>query len=235
MTTTSEQYRHGSGHGGAVENRESATALRRTAGVLRLAAGLLVLGAIGTQIADLVVNRAFEPEEYFSYFTIQSSLINIVVLLTGGVLALRWREDPELYTAVRMSTVAYAVVTCVVYNLLLRGLPPEGFVGVQWPNEVTHVWIPILVVADWLLSPGRAPLAWGRIWLAIGYPLAWLAFTLVRGVLTGWYPYPFLEPDGPDGPVSVIVYIAGITLFILAVSVVAIGISRIRVWNTAAE
>ena len=210
---------------------EGATALRRVTGILRIAAGLLVLTAITTQIVDLVVNDAFEPDEYFSYFTIQSSLINIVVLVVGGLLALRWRDDPELYTAVRMSAVTYAVVTAVVYNLLLRGVPTDDFVGVQWPNEVTHVWIPIVIALDWLLSPGRVALAWGRLWLAIGYPLLWLAFTLVRGVLTGWYPYPFLEPDGPAGPLSVIAYIVGITLFILAVACVCIGISRIRLAN----
>jgi hypothetical protein len=211
---------------------EQAGGLRRLVGVLRVAAGALVLAAITTQIVDLVVNDAFTPREYFSYFTIQSSLINIVVLVVGGVLALRWREDPELYTAVRMSAVTYAVVTAVVYNLLLRGVPTDDFVGVQWPNEVTHVWIPVVIALDWILSPGRAALGWGRLWLAIGYPLAWLGFTLVRGVLTGWYPYPFLDPDGPDGPTSVIAYIVGITLFILAVACVSIGISRIRVWNT---
>jgi len=208
-----------------------ATGLRRITGLLRIAAGLLVLVAITTQIVDQVVNDAFAPGEYFSYFTIQSSLANIVVLVTGGLMALRWREDTELYTAVRMSAVTYAVVTAVVYNVLLRGIPAEGFVGVQWPNEITHVWIPVVIALDWILSPGRAALAWGRLWLAIGYPLLWLAFTLVRGVLTGWYPYPFLDPDGPAGPVSVIAYIVGITLFILAVACVAIGISRIRVWN----
>jgi len=231
MTATSNPNQNPAAPSASLLAPESATAARRVAGVLRLAAGMLVLAAIVTQIVDLVLNDAFEPHEYFSYFTIQSSLITIVVLTVGGLLALRWREDPELYTAVRMSAVTYAVVTAVVYNLLLRGIPTDDFVGVQWPNEVTHVWIPIVIALDWILSPGRAALAWGRLWLAIGYPLLWLAFTLVRGVLTGWYPYPFLEPDGPDGPTSVIAYIVGITLFILAVACVSIGISRIRVWN----
>jgi hypothetical protein len=230
MTTTSDQNRDNARLPDA-RLPEGSGALRRVTGLLRIAAGLLVLTAITTQIVDLLVNDAFQPEEYFSYFTIQSSLVNIVVLVVGGLLALRWREDPELYTAVRMSAVTYAVVTAVVYNLLLRGVPTDDFVGLQWPNEVTHVWIPIVMTLDWLLSPGRAALAWGRLWLAVGYPLLWLGFTLVRGVLTGWYPYPFLDPDGPDGPTSVIAYIVGITLFILAVASVAIGISRIRVWN----
>jgi hypothetical protein len=207
--------------------RDPATAGRRITGALRLVAGALVLLAVGTQITDQVINDAFEAGRYFSFFTVQSSLINIVVLGTGGVLALRWRRDPELFTAVRMATVAYAAVTAVVYNVLLRGLPSDGFVGLGWPGELLHVWIPAFIVLDWLFSPGRPALGWGRIWIAIGYPLAWVAFTLVRGVLTGWYPYPFLDPDAEAGPESVIAYIVAIALFIIAVACVAIVVSRV--------
>jgi hypothetical protein len=206
--------------------RERSTGPRRLFGVLRLLAAVAVVTALSAQIADLVVHDALEPQNYFSYFTVQSSMANVVVFAVGGVLALRWREDPELFTAVRMTIVAFALLTGLVYNVLLRSLPPEGYVGPAWPGEVMHVWIPIVIVLDWLVTPGRPALAWGRVWLALWYPLAWLAFTLVRGVLTGWYPYPFLNPDGPNGPVSVVVYVAVLFALILASASVAVAISR---------
>ena len=28
---------------------------------------------------------------------------------------------------------------------------------------------------------------------AFAWPLAWVAYTFVRGAVTGWYPYPFLD------------------------------------------
>ena len=205
---------------------DGSLAARRTFGALRLIAGAAVLTAVVTQIADQLAAAAFVPAQYFSYFTVQSSLVNVVVLFVGGWLALRRRRDPELFTAVRMATVAYAGVTCVVYNALLRGLPVDGHVGPSWPGELLHVWVPIFIVVEWLLAPGRATLGWGRIGSAVVYPLAWLAFTLVRGVLTGWYPYPFLNPDGPDGPVSVIAYVVAISAFIIGVAFVAVAISR---------
>jgi len=222
MTTTSNPTREL-----ALATREPATVARRVFGVLRLIAGATVLAAIVTQIADQLAGDAFTPEEYFSYFTVQSSLINVVVLLVGATLALRWRHDPELFTAVRMSTVAYAAVTCVVYNVLLRNLPDDGFVGLAWPGEVMHVWIPIFIVVEWIVAPGRAPLGWGRVGTAAVFPLVWLGFTLVRGVLTRWYPYPFLDPDAPDGPVTVIAYVVAISAFIIAVAAVAVAISRV--------
>jgi hypothetical protein len=124
-----------------------------------------------------------------------------------------------------MSTVPYAVVTAVVYNALLRGIPTVGYEGVQWPNEVLHVWVPIIIVLDWVLAPGRPTLAWKTLWITAAYPLAWVAFTLVRGFATGWFPYPFLEPA--TGFVSVCGYIVGIAVFIIGVGALAVWVSRV--------
>lgn len=189
--------------------------------------GLFVLVTVSIQIADRVLNNAFDPSEYFSYFTIQSGLINIVVLLVGGAMALRMRRDTVLYTAVRMSTVAYAIVTAGVYNLLLRGVPYEGFQGLQWPNEVLHVWVPIVIVLDWLLSPGRPALPWSALRIPIIYPVLWLVFTLLRGAFTATYPYPFIDP-ATAGWGSVVAYIAGLSVFILGIGALCIVYSRRR-------
>ena len=205
---------------------EEATSARKTVGVLRGAASLLVLAAIITQITDQLGAEVFVPSEYFSYFTVQSSMMNVVVLAAGAILAFRLKRDTVLYTGVRMATVTYAVVTGVVYNLLLRGLPPTGYVGVQWPNEVEHVWIPLYILIDWLFATGRARLAWTWVWAAIAYPLAWCAFTLLHGAATGWYPYPFIDPTGPGGWPSVAGYILGIAAFIIGLAFLAVFYSR---------
>ena len=194
--------------------------------VLRIAAALAALAAISTQVTDQLLNDVFTPTEYFSYFTIQTTLMHMVVLSVGGVFALRHPLDTPLLTAVRMCMVTYATVTGTVYAVLLRGIPQEGFIGIQWPNEVIHVYLPLVVAADWLLAPGRRRLPWRRLWTAVAYPLAWVGFTLVRGSLTGWFPYPFLQPGQPGGWPSVGGYIVGIAAFVVAVGSVAILISR---------
>ena len=207
---------------------ERPTPFRRLVGVLRILLAALVLTAIITQITDQLLNNAFDPASYFGYFTIQSGLMNVVVLAVGGVLALRLAAEPELLARVRMSTLSYAVITGVVYNLLLRNLPPDGsFVGISWPNEVLHVWAPALIVLDWLFAPGRPALAWKRIWFALVYPLTWLAYALLRGTFTDWWTYPFLNPGEPGGWPSVLMYIVVIAGVIVAISAVAIGLSRI--------
>ena len=59
----------------------------------------------------------------------------------------------------------------------------------------------------------------------VSYPLAWAAFTLIRGPLYGWYPYPFVDPK--NGIPSLIGYIAGLSVFIVVLATLAILRTRI--------
>ena len=203
---------------------------RRIVAVLRLVAGVALLATITIQVTDRVVNNAFDPWEYFSYFTIESSLINIAVFFVGGVMALRLATDTRFFTTVRMATLTYAVVTAGVYNLLLRNVPYAGdYVGLQWPNEIIHVWVPLFILLDWLFSSGRPALPWSSLRLVVVFPVAWLLYTLMRGAASGGriYPYPFLDP-ATAGWGSVIGYIVGLTAFLLAIGALAVAYGRTR-------
>lgn len=216
---------------GAVEPTPSTVILRlrHVAGILSIIAGVSVLASIVWQVSDQVAAGRFMPDEYFAYFTIQTAMINIVVLIVGGILAFRTPIDPPLYSAIRASVFAYAVVTGVVYNLLLRGIPnDDGYVAPPWPNENLHVWIPIYIALDWLLNPTRSRLRYSTMWLAVSFPLIWVGVTMVRGALTDWYPYPFLEPFGPAGVPGVVQYVVGIAVLIIALAALAVAITRLH-------
>lgn len=203
--------------------------LRHIAGIVSIVAGFVVFFALVTQITDQISVGRFEPTQYFAFFTIQTAMINIVVMIAGGIMAFRLERDTRLYTAIRASIFSYALVTALVYNVLLRDVPnDDGYVGPVWPNESLHVWIPIYIALDWLLTPGRVRIAWSTLWLAVSYPLIWVGVTLLRGSVTGWYPYPFLEPDGPHGVAGVVVYVVGIALFIIGLAAFAVVINRVH-------
>jgi hypothetical protein len=187
--------------------------------LLNFVAATAIVAAITVQITDRVLNNAFIPEQYFSYFTIQSSLANIFVLVLAGIVGLQSVRDSGAMVALRANFVAYSIITGAVYNVLLRDLPAaEGTYAspIQWPNEVTHVWIPLYFALDWILNPHRHKLPGWTMLVGIAIPLAWFAFTLTRGELTGWYPYAFLNPDGPTGWTGVWIYAAGIGVIIIA-------------------
>jgi len=204
--------------------------LRHIAGVSSIIVGLIVLTAMITQITDQIAFGRFEPTEYFAFFTVQTSLINVVVLLAGGVLAFTMVRDTRLYTAVRASAFAYAIVTGVVYNLLLSDIAnADGYVGPVWANQAQHVWVPIYFALDWLLTPGRVRIGWSTVWLAVCFPIIWVIITLARGeFIDGWYPYPFLDLNGPAGVMGVAIYVVAIAVAIVVLTVIAILINRVH-------
>jgi hypothetical protein len=215
--------------GGAATGSPSSSATvrpkaRRVTAVVRAAAGVTVIAALIFQIVEKTVNNDMIPDQYFMFFTVQGAIVTIAVLLWGSHIAWRHPVDPSSLTVARLAVLAYAVVTAVVYNVLLRGIPDEGFVTTPWPGEIMHVWIPIFIVVDWLLAPGRGAVQWKALGVVVVYPLAWVAATIVRGALTNWYPYPFLNPD--TGWASVATYIVGIAAFIIAIAALGILVAR---------
>lgn len=208
---------------------------RRVFALSRLVAAALILFAIIFQITDLMLHDAFSPGQYFAYFTIQSSLINVVVLAVGGIASSTSDRDTELYTRIRMAALCYAVMTAAVFNLLLRGqsVTDGHYPGLDWPNEIMHVAIPIFLVLDWLFAAGTHRLRFTALWTVVSYPIAWAAFTLIRGALGGWYPYPFLDPSKVGGYLGVTGYVVGIAVFILAIAVGAVAVGRVSARRSA--
>jgi hypothetical protein len=89
-----------------------------------------------------------------------------------------------------------------------------------------------MVVLDWLLFDAHTPLRWRNALLWVSYPLAYLAFVLVRGLVVKGpfqypylhYPYPFLDVDHLGyGGVLQNVLIYGIAFWLLGLVFVAIN------------
>lgn len=142
-----------------------------------MAVFLLVLSAEVYLI--VVLGDRFNLANHLGYFTVLSNIFAACVALLGVF--------RPVSAQIRGAAVLYMTTTGIVYAILLRG------VDVQTPayaNWVLHVIVPILVVAEWLLAPERTRRA--SLWLS--FPLAYLIYTLVRGPIVGWYPYPFLDP-----------------------------------------
>jgi len=197
--------------------------------VAQLARSIQYTSAGGGSVAGLLVN-------FFSFFTIDSNVLGLVVLAIGAVLlVVRRGDDPGWFTALRAAAVTYLVTTGVVYNLLLRNIPlPQG-TTVAWSNEVLHVIAPAYLLIDWLFAPGRTPLRLRTVWGIAAFPIVWAVYTLLRAPIaadpvTGkqpWYPYPFLNPvTSPNGYLSVAFYVVLIAVVILAAGYGVVWISR---------
>lgn len=187
---------------------------RKLRGSLDIGMGILIILAYIDLISGQLAEGTFMPERHFAYLTNQTSYSNIVVLLAGGFLAWSRATDTVLYATVRANFTVYAVVVGLVYNWLLREPDHFGF-----HNEVTHVAVPIYLLADWVIRSRRPRIGWNTVWIGASYPLAWALITLVRGQIVDWYPYFFLDPTGSLGWSGVAAYVIGITgIFLVAIA-----------------
>lgn len=211
--------------------------------VLRVAVAVAVVAAIAAQLnqslanwtAAGVTNLALSVVNFFSFFTVESNVLTVVVCLVGAffLIARKSGDDPVWFNGLRAAVATYMVVTGIVYNLLLRGIElPQG-TTVPWSNEVLHVVAPLWMLIDWLLAPGRRELPWKAILGIVAFPLVWVVYTLARGPLTPdemraesfWYPYPFLNPNlSENGYLSVAFYVL---LIAVVIGLTAAGVVRV--------
>ena len=210
--------------------------------VFRVLAAALIVAAIVAQLqrsyanwtADQVQDIGFQFVNFFSFFTIESNVLSIIVLLIGALYALTKRPDSVWFNVFRGSVATYMITTGVVYNLLLRNVElPQG-TTVAWSNEILHVVAPIVLLIDWLFAPSRLAMASKAIWVIISFPLVWGVYTLIRGPLAfderlerNWYPYPFMNPEtSANGYLSVAFYMILIAVVVGAVGAGVIWLSR---------
>ena len=117
----------------------------------------------------------------------------------------------------------YLTVTLVVFALLLADTDVDT--AIPWVNTVVHQVFPLAVILDWLIDPPGEPITFRRSLWWLAYPLAWVAYTLVRGPLAGWYPYPFLDPANGGYP-TVALYVVAILASGIALCAIIAGVSR---------
>ncbi|NKQ34192.1 MAG: Pr6Pr family membrane protein [Chloroflexi bacterium] len=155
---------------------------------------MLALIALAAQLMQSIGAQR-STVDFFSYFTIQSNLIAVGVLLWVALKPVKG-PGPLSRDLIRGAPVLYLTITGVVFFLLLSDLP---LVTVPFANTVLHKLMPVVMVADWLIDPPSEALSFRQATAWLIYPLAWLGYTMLRGPLVGWYPYPFLNPAVAGG------------------------------------
>ncbi|MET0590275.1 MAG: Pr6Pr family membrane protein [Naasia sp.] len=168
--------------------------------VVRVLRVIVGAGAVVTVIVNMGIvaslPEGLDVAEYFSFFTNLTNLLAGVVFIISG---LRTRSRlPRWWDGLRGAVAVYLALTGVVFALLLAGLPSAGTIT-PWVNAVVHQAMPIIAVVDWLLIPAAVRAVWWRPLAWLAYPIAYLAYTLIRGAFVSWYPYPFLDPTLEGG------------------------------------
>lgn len=161
-------------------------------------------------LCALLVQFVHSPDivGFFSYFTIMSNTCAAGIFLYIGL-----KKKNEFSVGLEKffgATVVYMSITGLGYWFLLRNvIYPEM---IPWVNIVLHAIMPIAVLVGWFVYEHKHVLnsKLASLWLI--FPFIYLVYSLVRGVWTNWYPYPFFDPRLPSGYAGVFVYVVCFTL-----------------------
>lgn len=190
----------------------------------RLFFGTLTLIAVIAQLLQVFEKPNASLVNFFSFFTIESNIFAAGLFIVSGMLLLQNKSVQKL-NWFRGAATLYMVTTGTVYVLLLSGLEESLQTTLPWVNFILHYLFPIIVVADWLIAPPKKKLTSQQALLWLVFPLLYVAYSLLRGHITAWYPYPFLNPtDG--GYISV-----AITAIVIAFGMLGIAwiLQKLRV------
>lgn len=169
--------------------------VKRTAAALLAAIGwvalvLQYLLQLRVATGDLGLTMLEANVRFVSYFTIQSNIIVAAVLTAYalGATGEKWLARPFVRSAVAV----YIAVVGLIYTLVLRDLwHPQG---AQWLADVAlHDVMPLAYLLFWFVAMRKDGLHWRDALLWLIYPAAYLAAILLRGQLSGFYPYPFID------------------------------------------
>lgn len=191
--------------------------------VYRIGFSLLSLVAIAYQFIHSVdINPDFSVGNFFSFFTIESNILAALTLLAFGFGRVG-RPSSRTAEVIRGAAVLYMVTTGIVYGLLLSGYTSELDTATPWVNNVVHRIFPVVLLVDWLIAPPAVRIAVrdALVWLI--FPLLYLAYSLIRGPIADWYPYPFLDPDRGGG-------YAGVAATCVAIAVGIVTLTWLVTW-----
>jgi hypothetical protein len=197
-------------------------------GSFRLLIGVALLGSVAWQVLDRLANNIFRPTEYFAYFSIVGSIATGVLALVTGAYLLLSKSETKFLNIARLSAAVSMVVIGVVYHALLADAAGDVRDGdYAWPvlpNEIIHTYAPIAVAIEYLVALKSPKLRLrAALWVTV-FPLAWLAFSIVRGLATDWWPYWFINPNGEGGVGTVLFYVSAITIFFITLGFLIQGL-----------
>lgn len=128
---------------------------------------------------------------FFSFFTILSNLLAIFcfaarVFTRCGHLAFFRR--PKVATGVAL----YMLVVAAIYIVILEGLwAPTGLMRVL--DTLLHYVMPALFLVFWFIFVPKGANAYPDIPRFLAFPFLYGVYAMIRGALTGEYPYPILD------------------------------------------
>lgn len=155
-------------------------------------AGLAIFGWFCVILQFCIATETFA--NVISYFTILCNLLITVSLTFSILFPLTKLGIFFSKLTVQTAITLYIFIVFIIYNTVLRGL----LILSGWDlflDNMLHVVIPILYILYWVIFIEKKKLQWktGLYWMI--FPAIYLVYSLIRGSVISWYPYPFLNAE----------------------------------------
>lgn len=163
--------------------------------------------------------------QFASYFTILTNTLVAIyytAVLVGDTTKNHWLLLPTTATAITV----YITIVGLVYNLVLRFTwNPQGLQKLV--DELLHTFNPLFFIIFWWLFIPKQNLKWQHALAWLIYPLIYFIYILLRGAMTGVYPYPFIDVT-EHGYGKVLINSVVILLVFVFFSLLFIAIGRLK-------
>lgn len=161
---------------------------------------------------------------FLGFYTILTNLLVVGVLTAAAWRARgavgRFLSRPGVQTAAAMSI----VIVGLIYNLMLRQLwSPTGWLLVA--DAIVHDAMPLLYLLYWWLAVPKDGLRWSQVLIWQSYPAGYFVYVMVRGAVSGWYPYPFVDVNAL-GYVQVLIDAIAVLAVFVVVGLLLVALGR---------
>lgn len=173
--------------------------IHRIANGLRFMAGLTIL--------YLLIRRtiySWNDEPAIFYFTVLSNLLLAILFVSSPFI-----NNVLLFDKLRGPITLYLMVTSIIYLTILDPIFTKGLYSALNLKTIsssihhitmvtslfTHIIFPAFILLDFLLFSQPRKITKYDVGLALTFPLAYVCFHTIYGLMTGTYLYPFLDPS----------------------------------------
>ena len=151
-------------------------------------------------------------------FTVLGNLATVLIMLRAVI-----RRKIRARRAAMITVVM--VVIGLGYHLLLAGIwAHQG--PAWWADQGLHTAVPVLVVVWWLAFAPKSGLKWYDAVRWLIWPVLYADYALVRGLASGFYPYPFLDIS-VLGVAQVMINVGILLAVSLALGLLFVAVARV--------
>lgn len=159
--------------------------------IIAIMAWVMLILQLYLQIVNRTTSVAEAIIRFFSYFTILTNIlvaISFTSLLFPKNISYSFFSNNGVLTAVTI----YILIVGLVYNIILRSQwDPKGLQLIV--DNGLHTATPLLTLLYWFFYVSVKNIRWQQTLRWLIYPVLYLAYVLLRGSFSNFYPYFFIN------------------------------------------